>query len=27
MEGGTVQAWQPDPVTHRYGAQTALNMC
>ncbi len=24
MEGGTVQAWQPDPVTHRYGAQEAL---
>ncbi len=24
MEGGLVQAWQPDPATHRYGAQEAL---
>ncbi|MGC8702829.1 MAG: phosphoribosylformylglycinamidine synthase [Thiomonas sp.] len=24
MEGGMVQAWQPDPATHRYRAQQAL---
>jgi phosphoribosylformylglycinamidine synthase len=23
MEGGMVEAWQPDPATHRYGARTA----